>query len=215
VTPVHVRDPGKPVLFATGRGLWWHRYGYPAAILGILALLAARLPSHDLMRVVEIAALPAVIAIALQAMYAGRLRETFATEQGIAVRQRDGEVFLPWMDLDWATEIMMKPPTLCVRVKRGIPGAPDWFLTVPPRARASRFRPQPMSEFVAAHIRETRAAHPERQLDYSPWPSRAGLSFKVQGLILFAFLAALLLSLWFAGILPFHAPPGNGSPISV
>lgn len=208
-------DPAKPVLFRTTRNLWWHRYGYPLTVLAILALVVLRLPSSSLVRFLEVAAFPAVIAAALQLLYAFRLREASVTEEGILLHGRGTESFVRFSDLDWATEVVMKPPTLVVRTKPGIPGQPDWFLVVPPRVRAFAFKVQPMSEYVAQRIREARAAHPDRALQYSPWPSRLALTLKVQGVIFVAVLAALFLALWFSGHFPFGVPRGPGEPIDV
>ncbi len=209
------QDPAKPVLFRTTRNLWWHRYGYPLTVLAIVAVVVLRLPSGTLVRFLEVTALPAVIAIVVQLLYAFRLREASVTEEGLQLRERGSDAFVRFADLDWATEIVMKPPTLFVRTKRGVPGAPDWFLLVPPRVRGFGFRVQPMSEYVAQRIRAARAAQPERALEYSPWPSRLSLTLKVQGVIFVAVLGALFLSLWFSGHLPLHGPQGPGEPIDV
>jgi len=212
---MHPPDPGKPVFFRTTRNLWWHRTGYPLVVLGIVALVLSRLPSPSLVRFLEVAALPAAVAVTLQLVYAFRLRAAGVTEEGLLLRERGSESFVPFAALDWATEIVMRPPTLVVRAKRGVPGVPDWFLLVPPRVRAFGFKAQPMSEYVAGRIREARAAHPDRALEYSPWPSRLALTLKVQGVIVTAVLAALFLSLWFSGHLPFQGPHGSGEPIDV
>jgi hypothetical protein len=72
-----------------------------------------------------------------------------------------------------------------------------------------------MSEYVAQRIRESRAAQPERALEYSPWPSRLSLTLKVQGVIFVAVITALFLALWFSGHFPFGVPRGPGEPIDV
>jgi len=100
-------------------------------------------------------------------------------------------------------------------MKRGIPGAPDWFLLVPPRVRGFGFKAQPMSQYVVERVRDARAAQPERALEYSPWPSRLSLTLKVQGVIFVAVLGALFLSLWFSGHWPSGIPRGPGEPIEV
>ena len=135
---MHAPDPAKPVLFHTTRNLWWHRVGYPVAVLAIVTVIVMGMPSTALVRFLEVAALPAVIAVALQLLYAFRLREASVTEEGLLLREGGAGSFVPFGDLDWATEVAMKPPTLFVRTKRGVPGAPDWFLLVPPRVRPPR-----------------------------------------------------------------------------
>ena len=208
-------DPAKPVLFRTTRNLWWHRYGYPLTVLAIVAVVVLRLSPGTLVRFLEVTALPAVIAIAIQLLYAFRLREAAVTEEGILLRERGTESFVRFADLDWATEVVMKPPTLVVRMKRGIPGVPDWFLLVPPRVRGFGFKAQPMSQYVVERVRDARVAQPERALEYSPWPSRLSLTLKVQGVIFVAVLGALFLSLWFSGHWPSGIPRGPGEPIEV
>ena len=208
-------DPAKPVLFRTTRNLWWHRTGYPLVVLAIVAFVLLRLPSAALTRVLEVAALPGAIAVVLQLVYAFRLRAAGVTEEGLLVRGRGSETFVRFADLDWATEVVMKPPTLVVRTKRGVPGAPDWFLLVPPRVRGFGLKVQPLSEYVAQRIREERAAHPDRALEYSPWPSRLSLTLKVQGVIFAAVIGALFLSLWYSGHWPSGIPRGPVEPIEV
>ena len=52
-------------------------------------------------------------------------------------------------------------------------------------------------------MRAARAANPERALEYTHWPSRAGLTLKVITGFLLSLFAALALSFWieFGGLL--------------
>jgi hypothetical protein len=159
--------------------------------------------------------LPALVAVAPVLIQALKVRRASVTEAGVTVGERGGDILLRWTDIDWATEIWTKNPTLVVRVKRDVPGASPWFLLVPPRTRRWSWKVEPMSEYIAGRVRETRAAHPERELEYTPWPSRAGLTFKVMGALLVLLAVAILLSLWLAGMLPTSHLGGAGEPIQV
>lgn len=208
-------DPTKPVLFTTSRNLWFYRYGAPLLLLALFALLLWKQPIRVPGRDLHVFLLPVLAAAAPVLLQARRVRKASVTEEGMIVGERDGDLFLRWPDIDWATEIWTKDPALVVRVKQGVSGAPPWFLLMPPRRNAFTFKVQPMSEYVAQRVREARAAHPDRALEYTPWPSRAALTFKVMGTMLLLLAVAVLLSLWLAGMLPTSHPGGAGEPIEV
>ncbi len=208
-------DPTKPVLFTTSRNLWFYRYGAPLLLAALFVVLLVKQPIRVPGRDLHVFLLPVLVAVMPVLVQALKMRKASVTEEGIIVGERGGDLFLRWTDIDWATEIWTKNPTLVVRVKRDVPGASPWFLLVPPRTRRWSWKAQPMSEYVAKRVRETRAAHPERALEYTPWPSRAGLTFKVTGALLLLLVVAVLLSLWLAGMLPTSHPGGAGEPIQV
>jgi hypothetical protein len=208
-------DPTKPVLFTTSRYVWFYRYGAPLLLVALFAVLLAKQPIEVPGRNLHVFLLPALLVAAPVLVQALKVRRASVTEEGVIVGEHGGDTFLRWTDIDWATEVWTKNPTLVVRVKRDVPGASSWFLLVPPRTRRWSWKAQPMSEYVAERVRETRAAHPERALQYTPWPSRAALTLKVMGAMLLLLAVAILLSLWLAGMLPTSHPVGAGEPIQV
>jgi hypothetical protein len=198
-------DPASPVLFATSRALWVYRYGVPA---GLLALLAGSpwIFSPTVREELSVLAIPGVVLLAWTLLFSGKLRRGAITEEGMTVREAGSDLFLAWTDLDWSTELAMNPPTLVVRVKRGVPAAPLWFLLLPPRERPFSWSVQPLSEYVARRVQDARAASPERALEYTAWPSRAMLTLKVHVPFFLSVVAALALSFW----IQFGALPGGG-----
>jgi hypothetical protein len=208
-------DPARPVLFPTSRALWIYRYGVPALFLGLL-VCAPWIFSPAVREELSVLALPGVVLLAWLLLYSAKLRRGFVTDEGITLREAGSVLFFAWTDLDWAVELAMNPPTLVVRVKRGVPAAPLWFLLLPPRERSFRWSVQPMSEYVARQVRDARAASPERALEYTPWPSRIVLTLKVHVPFFLSILAALALSFWIEfGELPGGGRNGGGAPTRV
>lgn len=195
-------DPASPVLFTTSRALWVYRYAVPAALLGLLVGGPWIFPPA-LREELSVLAIPGVVLLAWTLLFSAKLRRGAVTEEGVRIREAGSDLFLAWTDLDWSTELIMNPPTLVVRVKRGVPAAPLWFLLLSGKARPFRWNVQPLSEYVTRRVQEARAANPERALEYTPWPSRAMLTLKVYVPFLFSLIAAFALSFWIRfGVLP-------------
>jgi hypothetical protein len=208
-------DPASPVLFTTSRTLWVYRYGVPAALLGILAGSPWVFPPAS-REELSVLAIPGVVLLAWTLLFSAKLRRGAVTEEGVRIREAGSDLFLAWTDLDWSTELAMNPPTLVVRVKRGVPAAPLWFLLLPGKARPFRWRVQPLSEYVIRRVQEARAANPERALEYTAWPSRAMLTLKVHLPFLLSLIGAFALSFWIQfGVLPGGGGGGGDAPTRV
>ncbi len=208
-------DPASPVLFATSRSLWVYRYGVPAALLGLLAGSPWIFPPA-VREELSVLAIPGVVLLAWTLLFSVKLRRGAITEEGVTIREAGSDLFLAWTDLDWTTELAMNPPTLVVRVKRGVPAAPLWFLLLPQRQRAFRWSVQPLSEYVTRRVRDARSANPERAIEHTVWPSRAMLTLKVYVPFFLSVVAALALSFWIqSGVLPGGGGDGVNAPTRV
>lgn len=209
-------DPAQPVLYRATRHLLLYRLGIPVFIVVAAALVAWTTPASERSALVPYL-LPAVVFLAGYVFFGRHLRAASVTKEGIVVDEVGAKHLIEWTDIDWATEIWMNPPTLVVRLKQHVPLLPSWFLLLPPRERRFGWRAQPMSEFVEERVRAARAARPELALTYGPWPSRAGLTFKVTLALLLIFAGAMALATWIyvKGIVDREGlRPGTGPPIS-
>ena len=210
---MHVPDSTKPVLFKTSRFFHLYRYGLPLLPLGALAALAFNMAPEVRSQTALLVPLMLTL-LAWILFFSAKLRPGSITEEGIIFRESGTDLFLAWLDIDWATELWMNPPALVVRVKRGVPGAPLWFLMLPHRQRTMGWRVQPMSEYVAGRVKSTRAEHPDRALEYTRWPSRVALNLTVQGALILSVVAALGLSVWLHFDAIFRErPPAPGTRI--